>query len=480
MRLPSAFFQKYFTYALYKFACATNPNGNVPAGLQGPWVEEYQPPPWGGDYHFNVNIQQIYTLAFAIGQMDHCLPLFDMLDSWRDVLRRNARVLLDIDDGFVMGMCTTDRGQLLYYGAGCILDQAVAGWTAQLYWLYYRYTGDLVFLRQRAYPFMLGVLRAYAAMLEDKNGRLSLPLSISAEYASKQGQHLGRDPSSQLACIHMLIDALAEAGRCLGLKPDPIWRKIKTKLPLYTLVGDQGQERIAVWHAQDLTQCHRHHSHLSCIYPFDSLGKLTPEKQAILDNSIDHWISKGMGQWSEWCIPWAAILQARMGFTEAPMVLMNMWREIFVNEGLATVYLPKFRGITAHRRADMLKPKKTHEVMQLDGTMAAATVLIELLVHQRAGVTHVFPAVPEAWRDVAFRNIRVPGPFLVSAEKKDGVVTRVKIKSVTGGKLQIVVHGIRRMVITGNGKTNRIVTFPITLSLRPGEYRTMLCMPKTT
>ncbi|MDD5679400.1 MAG: hypothetical protein PHW60_15640 [Kiritimatiellae bacterium] len=477
LRLPEPFFNDFFVYALYKFGCATNPLGGVPAGLQGPWIEEYQPPPWGGDYHFNINIQQIYMLAFGSGRTEHLLPLFDMLESWRDTMRHNARVLLGIEDGLLMGMLTTDRGRLLYYGAGCVLDPTVSGWTAQLFWLYYRHTGDLDFLRKRAYPFMAGVMRTFTAMLEEKDGRLSLPLAVSPEFANEQGQRLGRDPSVQLACIHMLAEALGEACRRLGIKPHPAWEKVRQRLPLFTLTGEKGQERIAVWQGQDLTMCHRHHAHLSCIYPFDSLGQLTPATQHILDNSLDHWVLKGMGLWSEWCLPWAAIIQARMGFSEAPMVLMRLWKEVFVNEGLATVYLPKFRGITAHRRADLIKPRETNEVMQLDGTMGGATALMECLAHQHGDVVHVFPAVPAEWRNVSFKNIRLPGPCLVSAEKKDGVVRSVQIQSLGGGPLKLVVHGATRMRCVGRGLRKRGVTFPATLTFQPSERMDLVAGP---
>ncbi len=467
LHLPDHFFHKYFVYALYKFGCATSPQGGVPASLQGPWVEEYQPPPWCGDYHFNVNIQQIYTLAFGAGQYPHLLPLFDMLDTWRTVMQHNAKVMFGIDDGLVMGMLTTDRGHLIYYAPGCVLDPMVSGWTAHLYWMYYRYTGDRAFLKERAYPFMAGVMRAMEAMLERKNGRLSLPLAISAEFANERGLRVGRDPSAQLACFHMLADALLDASKVLGIPPRPSWRTIKNKLPRYTLFGKKGEERIAVWEGQDLSLCHRHHSHLAGIYPFDSLGQWTPRTRRILDNSIDHWIRQGMGQWSEWCLPWAAILQARMGFTESPMVLMNLWREVFVNEGLASVYLPRFPGIIDRRRANQRVPLGKREVMQLDGTMGAATALLELLVHQRQGLTYIFPAIPKAWRNVAFLNIRIPGAFIVSAEKKNGIITRVEIQSLVGGSIILMVPGTDRLVLTS--QPLRHVSFPLRLNLSPGE-----------
>ena len=91
--------------------------------------------------------------------------------------------------------------------------------------------------------------------------------------------------------------------------------------------GEEGPT-IAVWEGRNLDGCHRHHSRLASISPFDSLGEWTPEKEEIIDNSIDHWIAMGMGRWSEWCIPWAAIIQSRLGFKESPRILLEMWREV--------------------------------------------------------------------------------------------------------------------------------------------------------
>jgi len=461
-------------YALYKFGAATNPHCPWPAGLQGPWVEEYQWPPWNADYHFNVNVQQVYTLALAANQPDHLLPLFDRLESWHDVLRRNARVVCGIEDGLILGMCVDDRGEMLGGGPGVLIDQACSGWTAQLFWLYYLYTGDGTFLRKRAYPFMHGVMRVYEEMLVKKDGCLSLPVCISAEFGNDiTPRWMGPDPSSQLACIHMLADALQEAARILKTPPRPIWQTIKEKLPLYTLIGKPGDEHIAVWEGQDLDFCHRHHSHLSCIYPFDSLGALTPEKQRIVDNSIDHWISKGMGKWSEWCLPWAAIIQARMGFKDAPALLLQLWKKMFVNEGLATVYLPQFRGLTVHRKVDQKKPRETNEIMQLDGTMAGVTALCEMLVHTRGGLTHLFPGIPDNWSDVSFSNIRLPGAFLIGAERKKSALRFIRIKSLMGGKLTLHVEGRPTLHLETQQHKRRSIQWPLRLTFQPNETITL-------
>ncbi len=467
--LPDDFMTRLHVYGLYKLGAATNPLCPWPAGLQGPWVEEYQWPPWAADYHFNVNVQQVYTLPLAANQTDHLLPLFDWIEANRETFRGYARTLCGIEDGLVIGMSSDDRGQLLGLGPGVLIDHACTGWIAQLYWHYYLYTGDKGFLRERAFPFLRSTLRVYEAMLEERDGRLSLAVGISAEFGNDiHPRSMGRDPSWQLACIHMLVDALTEAARILDVPPEPAWAVLREKVPPFTLVGPPGEERIGIWEDQDLAFCHRHHSHLAALYPFDSLGALTPQTERILERSIDHWIATGMGKWSEWCMPWAAILQARLGFREAPWLLLRIWRELFVNEGLAAVYLPRFRGFTAHRKDDQKKPRETNEIMQLDGTMASVSALYEMLVQTRQGVTHVFPAIPGAWTDLAFAGLRLPGAFLIDAERKRSTLRFVRIHSLHGGELTLAVEGHAALRLR-RGRKTATVTLPARLSFRPGE-----------
>lgn len=448
--IPDEFMSRFYKYAMYKFAAATSPRG-YPCGLQGPWHEEYQRAQWSGDYHFNVNVQQIYSLAFPAGKLEHLKPLFDMLESesFQKCLRHNAKVMFGIDDGLWFTHAVDDRGyQCGWLDTGSILDPACGAWTAQLYWLYYQYSGDMEFLRKRAFPFIQGISRGYEEMLEEYQGRLSIPLSISAEYgcSNPAAGSAGRDPSYQLAAVHMLVDYLIESCRILSLEPKDIWMDIKQRLPRFTAIegkdsSGKTEKRIAIWEGQDLDVCHRHHAHLGGIYPFGTLNAATADEEETINNSIDHWILMGMGQWSEWCIPWAVIIYSRLGFSEAPMILFRTWQEIFVNEGLATVYLPRSRGVIAHRRHDLKKPKESSEIMQLDGTMGAATALLEMLILEKGGIVKLFQGIPEKWRDVSFKNICLPGGFRISAERKGGRICHLHVKSRFGGKLKIEVEG---------------------------------------
>jgi hypothetical protein len=319
-------------------------------------------------------------------------------------------------------------------------------------------------------------MRVYEEMLEERDGKLSIPLAISAEYGCRNpnGLTAGRDPSYQLACIHMLLDALNETCETLQIEPRPIWKEMEEKVPHFTSTKGLDpykleEERIAVWEGQDLEVCHRHHSHLGSIYPFDSLPEeQSEEMKKIVDDSLDHWILMGMGQWSEWCMPWATIIQARMGFNNAPMTLLNMWKEIFINEGMNTVYLPRFRGLIAHRRHDMNKPKETSEVIQIDGTMGCATSLLENMAHTHSGVTKIFAGVPDKWKNVSFKNIRLPGPFTASASKENGKFKEAKIASLGGSKIKLDILGVQSATLCRNGNEEKI-QLPCSLDLNKGE-----------
>ncbi|MFN2155427.1 MAG: hypothetical protein ACK2UX_09355, partial [Anaerolineae bacterium] len=214
--------------------------------------------------------------------------------------------------------------------------------------------------------------------------------------------------------------------------------------------------------------CHRHHSHLASIYPFDLTGDMSAWEKDVIGNSIEHWLRMGMGAWSEWCMPWAAIIEARTGMREAPLLLLEIWSKVFVNEGMTTVYLPRFHGFTAHRYRDLDKPKETNEIMQLEGTCAGATAIYEMLVHTHGGVTKVFPATPSSWLEASFEDVPQPGGFRISAVRREGQTQFVQVRSLRGGTLVIDVPDRASMTLRRGPQIVRS-TFPLELRLRPGE-----------
>ena len=135
IEIPNRELDICYSYGLYKFAGLTNPSG-TPATLQGPWIEEYEMPPWSSDYHFNINVQMCYWPAYKANRLSHLMPLFELVWSWRDQLRKNAKAFIGIDDGFMLPHAVDDKCTCMGSFWTGTIDHACAAWIAQMMFQY--------------------------------------------------------------------------------------------------------------------------------------------------------------------------------------------------------------------------------------------------------------------------------------------------------------------------------------------------------
>jgi len=70
-------------------------------------------------------------------------------------------------------------------------------------------------------------------------------------------------------------------------------------------------------------------------------------------------------------------------------------------------------------------------------SIGVAAVVTEFLMQSVGGIIRVFPCYPKE-QDAKFTNLRAQGGFLVSAEQKDGKVTKLEITSTVGGTLRVL------------------------------------------
>jgi hypothetical protein len=119
------------------------------------------------------------------------------------------------------------------------------------------------------------------------------------------------------------------------------------------------------------------------------------------------------------------------------------------------------------------KSKFTYRPFTLEGNFAFAAAVQEMLIQSHTGIVRIFPAVPGAWRDVAFDLLRTYGAFLVSARKEAGTVTEVRIIAEKGGKMRLenpfgagispVVKGIPESRVKAAGTI-------LEIDMKPGEF----------
>ena len=432
--LPDAGLQHFWNIALRKQAGLTTPGG-VAAALQGPWMEEYQLPPWSNDYHFNINAQMIYWPALATNRLEHLNPLWDMLRAWIPKLRENGEKFFGRAGALMLPHSVDDRCQVTGTFWTGTIDHACTAWMARLAWLHYRYSLDETMLQTIAWPLLNGAFEGYWAMHDEVDDKFTLSVSVSPEYRGDSMEACGRDASFQLAAWHMVAQMLPEAAAVLGEAVDPRWREVEEKLPPYTLVNG----RIGLWEGLELEESHRHHAHLAGIWPFESFDPLAREHWNTVADSIGFWNRMGAGNWTGWCVPWAATICARLGLADAAVTWLHWTLDNFTNIGWGTLHNSDFPGCEAWHDGSLrsrVKPENA-EVMQMDATMGFLTAITELLVQNRRDGIHVLPAIPRRWRQFSFDGIRCEGAFTVGADVENGTVVEVRVQSEKGGILRL-------------------------------------------
>ena len=60
-----------------------------------------------------------------------------------------------------------------------------------------------------------------------------------------------------------------------------------------------------------------------------------------------------------------------------------------------------------------------------------------MLIQSYQGFVEIMPAIPFAWQEASFTNLRTEGAFIVSAKRSKGVIKKVKIVSEKGGLLKL-------------------------------------------
>jgi len=470
--LPERDIELLYYLGMYKLAGLSMP-GTPAATLQGPWVEEHQLPPWAGDYHFNINVQECYWPCYGGNHPEALQPLVKLLDSWKPKLREYARCLTGRTDGLMLPHAVDDRCTCMGgFWTGSV-DHGSTAWVGQLLWLYYRYTLDRDFLAATAYPFLKGAMRVFEAMLDDSGEALALPVSVSPEFGGAGFQAWGRNASFQLAAIHWLCRALVEASETLSVDADDreTWRAIDRRLPVAAVIESAGRREIGVWEGRALDESHRHHSHLAGVYPFDVFDYHgSHADRSLVENSMQRWTRMGMGLWTGWAMPWASILCARTARPETAVEMLRLYRRAFMNEGFASLHDARFPGLTVFwRRRDL---------MQIEAALAAAAAVLELLAHTAQGVLHLFAGAPAEWADASFENLRVEGACLVSAERRNRRVEQVRIRSEAGGALRIAnpwaAAGSGARLVRGRTAETLPPQPILTVSLEPGEEAVLL------
>ncbi len=424
IHVPDTLLEKQWYLEQYKFGSTSRP-GAPPISLQAIWTADNgRLPPWKGDYHNDLNTQLSYWPAYSGNHLDEGMVFLNFLDKNKANYERYTRMYFNRPGLAVPGVTTldgTEMGGWIQYS----LSPTVSCWLAQHYYLQWRYSMDRNFLQTRAYPW----IKSTATFIEhvtqkDSSGHRKLPFSSSPEINDNDiTAWFPQNTNYDLALMKFTFKAAAELAGELGLKGEAAhWNKVLSEFGDYALTANN---EMMFAPSMAYNQSHRHFSNMMAIHP---LGLIKwedgPKAQSIIKNSIHLLDSIGPDYWCGYSYAWLANMKARAKDGEGAAKELSIFAKAFCSVN------------SFHLNGDQTKSgysKFTYRPFTLEGNFAFAAGLQEMLLQSYAGFIEVMPAVPLAWRNISFDDLRAESAFLVSAKKIAGEITEVKIVSEKGG-----------------------------------------------
>ncbi len=430
-------FEKTYYRSLY-FLASTSRVGGYPMPLQGVWTADNDElPPWKGDYHHDTNTQMSYWGYGKANRMAQGKVFVDYIWSLRDEFKKFAKKFFNVD-GYIIPACSSLKGQFMGGWSQYSLSPTMSIWVAKAFDDYYFYSGDKVFLAEKAYPFFVNVERAIKSLFAEVNGKYYLPLSSSPEIFEEKSENfrIGNTNFDQ-ALILYLYKTLIRFGEMLG-KDVKEYKSTFSKLDNIYVSKDK---IIMLSQRRKLPISHRHFSHLMCVYPLNLLKNISENNREIIYNSILEIEQLGTGWWVGFSFPWCATLYTKLYNGNAAYEKLRTFNIAFLSDnGFHLNGDFKHFGVSQWH----------YRPFTLEALFAYVDAIQEMLIQDDKGYIELFPAVPEKWKNLNFNNFRTENGVLVSARLDNGFVTNLELISDKETIVKIKLNNNISCITAGN------------------------------
>lgn len=413
-----------FNYGRYLLIGSSRPGSN-PANLQGLWNRHINAP-WNADYHLNINLQMNYWLANVTNLDELNTPLFDYIDRLVVNGQKTAKLNFGCRGSFIphatdLWAPTWLRAPTAYWGCSV----GASGWLMQHYWEHYAFTGNVDFLRERAFPAIEQSALFYSDWLikDPRDGYL-----VSAPSTSPENVFFINEKEYAATCmgsamdqqvIAEVFDQYLQACAILNISK-PLVDKIKAQLenlrPGFVL-NDAG--RVMEWDREykEVEPGHRHMSHLYGFHPGTAVTQSkTPELMEAVRKTLDYRIANG-GAGTGWSRAWLINCYARLldGDKAQEHIELLFTRSMFPNL------------------------MDAHPPFQIDGNFGYTAGIAEMLVQSHEDdLIRVLPALPAIWSNGHAKGLRARGNITVDIEWSKGELTNLTLSCPVDKKLRLV------------------------------------------
>ena len=427
--VPDSIIQRQYDQEMYRLGSVARKD-SYPISLQAIWTADNgKLPPWKGDYHHDLNTQLSYWPVYKGNHLEEGMGYLNTLWNQREVYKKYTRTYFECEGMNIPGVCTLTgepMGGWIQYS----MSPTVSAWLSQHFYLHWKYSADKEFLTDRAYPFVHDVaLFLEQITLLDSNGIRKLPISSSPEIFDNSLNAWFRTMTNyDLGLIQFAFRAAEEMAGALGKDEEAThWKELYGQLPDYDLDAD-GALTFAKGFPYNAS--HRHFSHAMAIHPLGLLDYSQGEKaRKIIDATLQKLKDNGPDWWCGYSYSWFANMSARAMKGEDARDALRTFAECFcLTNGF-------------HANGDQSqsgKSKFTYSPFTLEGNFAFAAALQEMLLQSHTGKIHIFPALPNDWKDLSFEKLRAEGAFVVSASLRGGKLAHAEIMAEQGGTLQVI------------------------------------------
>ena len=428
---------------LYFLRCCSKP-GAQPIGLFMGCASDVMP--WHGCATTDYNFEQAFWGAFATNHAELAEPYNRYMVDYLPRGKWFAKETYGLEGAFYPvnhfthqlndpAACKTKNNHMNFYIPWTYVPGA-NGWQAQNVWLAYLHQPDRKYLQENAYPLVREMAIFYADFLEHCRKTPEGKAVYGPTYSPEHRGFGTDDTPCDIAWTRFTIKAAIQGATVLACDAELVkrWQAAQALVPDYPQTPKTNPPVIADVRGGEPIQYNVPVPVLP-VFPAGEINWWSPEpEKAIFGRTIETIRTTGYNS-----VMVLAGARARLSLPGTHEWITREFRARQMPNGYLML-LGDTRGNYSEQ-------------------MAAAGIVSELLLQSVGDTIRVFPTWPKD-KDARFINLRAQGGFLVSADQKAGIVTKIEITATAGGRLRYLNPWTGKIVEVETKRDQKVTVTP--------------------